>query len=52
MADILHRIEATATPDQVYDALTTLDGLGLVTTDRTGLVPRHVHSDRESAAST
>jgi uncharacterized protein YndB with AHSA1/START domain len=27
MADILHRIGAIATPDQVYDALTTVDGL-------------------------
>jgi uncharacterized protein YndB with AHSA1/START domain len=27
MADILHRIGATATPREVYDALTTLDGL-------------------------
>ncbi len=27
MADILHRIGATATPDKVFDALTTLDGL-------------------------
>jgi uncharacterized protein YndB with AHSA1/START domain len=27
MADILHRIGATVTPDKVYDALTTLDGL-------------------------
>ncbi len=37
MADILHRIGATATPDQVYDALTTLDGLaGWWTTDTTG----------------
>lgn len=28
MAEILHRIGATTTPDKVYDALTTLDGLG------------------------
>ena len=27
MADILHRIGTTTTPDKVYDALTTLDGL-------------------------
>jgi uncharacterized protein YndB with AHSA1/START domain len=27
MVDILHRIGATTTPDRVYDALTTLDGL-------------------------
>ena len=37
MADILHRIGATATPDQVYDALTTLDGLAAWwTTDTQG----------------
>lgn len=28
MADIIHRIGTTTTPDKVYDALTTLDGLG------------------------
>ncbi|MEU8140245.1 SRPBCC family protein [Streptodolium elevatio] len=27
MADILHRIGVTASPDAVYDALTTIDGL-------------------------
>ena len=27
MTDILQRVGATATPDKVYDALTTLDGL-------------------------
>jgi uncharacterized protein YndB with AHSA1/START domain len=37
MADILHRIGATATPAQVYDALTTLDGLAAWwTTDTKG----------------
>jgi uncharacterized protein YndB with AHSA1/START domain len=37
MADILHRIGATATPDQVYVALTTLDGLAAWwTTDTQG----------------
>ena len=37
MADILHRIGATATPDQVYDALTALDGLAAWwTTDTKG----------------
>ena len=37
MPDILHRIGATAAPDQVYDALTTLDGLAAWwTTDTTG----------------
>ena len=37
MADILHRIGATVTPDKVYDALTTLDGLAAWwTTDTTG----------------
>ena len=37
MADILHRIGATATPDKVYDALTTVDGLAAWwTTDTTG----------------
>src|SRR5918998_2491289 len=37
MADILHRIGATATPDQVYDALTTVDGLAAWwTTDTQG----------------
>jgi uncharacterized protein YndB with AHSA1/START domain len=36
MPDILHRIGATATPDKVYDALTTLDGLAAWwTTDTT-----------------
>ena len=35
--DILHRVGITATPDRVYDALTTLDGLaGWWTTDTTG----------------
>jgi len=37
MADILPRIGATATPDQVYDALTTVDGLAAWwTTDTQG----------------
>jgi uncharacterized protein YndB with AHSA1/START domain len=27
MVDILHRVGMTATPDQVYDALTTIEGL-------------------------
>jgi uncharacterized protein YndB with AHSA1/START domain len=37
MVDILHRIGATTTPDQVYDALITLEGLaGWWTTDTTG----------------
>ena len=37
MPDILHRIGATATPDKVYDALTTLDGLSAWwTTDTSG----------------
>jgi uncharacterized protein YndB with AHSA1/START domain len=37
MADILHRIGATAAPDAVYAALTTLDGLAAWwTTDTTG----------------
>jgi uncharacterized protein YndB with AHSA1/START domain len=37
MADILHRIGATAAPETVYDALTTLDGLAAWwTTDTTG----------------
>ena len=37
MVDILHRIGATTNPDQVYDALTTLDGLAAWwTTDTTG----------------
>jgi uncharacterized protein YndB with AHSA1/START domain len=35
MADILHRVGATATPDQVYDALTTIDGLAAWWTDDT-----------------
>lgn len=36
MVDILHRIGATAAPDKVYDALTTLDGLAAWwTTDTT-----------------
>jgi uncharacterized protein YndB with AHSA1/START domain len=35
--DILHRVGVTATPDRVYAALTTLDGLaGWWTTDTTG----------------
>lgn len=37
MLDILHRIGATTTPDRVYAALTTLDGLaGWWTIDTTG----------------
>lgn len=37
MVDILHRIAATTTPDRVYEALTTIDGLaGWWTTDTTG----------------
>ncbi|WP_116998217.1 SRPBCC family protein [Desertimonas flava] len=37
MADIIHRIGTTTTPDTVYDALTTLDGLaGWWTNDTTG----------------
>jgi uncharacterized protein YndB with AHSA1/START domain len=37
MPDILHRVGATTTPDRVYDALTTLDGLAAWwTTDTTG----------------
>jgi uncharacterized protein YndB with AHSA1/START domain len=37
MVDILHRIGTTTTPDQVYDALTTIDGLaGWWTADTTG----------------
>ena len=37
MADIRHRIGATVTPDKVYDALTTLDGLAAWwTTDTKG----------------
>jgi len=37
MADILHRIGATTTPDTVYDALTTIDGLAAWwTTDTRG----------------
>jgi uncharacterized protein YndB with AHSA1/START domain len=37
MADILHRVGVTATPDQVYRALTTVDGLaGWWTTDTSG----------------
>ena len=37
MFDILHRIGATTTPDQVYNALTTLNGLAdWWTTDTTG----------------
>jgi uncharacterized protein YndB with AHSA1/START domain len=38
MVDILHRVGATATPDRVYDALTTLDGLaGWWTKETTGV---------------
>jgi uncharacterized protein YndB with AHSA1/START domain len=37
MADILHRVGITATPDAVYRALTTIDGLaGWWTTDTSG----------------
>jgi uncharacterized protein YndB with AHSA1/START domain len=37
MVDIVHRIGTTTTPDRVYDALTTTDGLaGWWTTDTTG----------------
>ena len=37
MVDILHRIGTTTPPDQVFDALTTLDGLAAWwTTDTTG----------------
>ena len=37
MVDILHRIGATTTPDNAYQALTTLDGLAAWwTTDTTG----------------
>lgn len=37
MPDILHRIGATATPDKVYDALATIDGLAAWwTTDTKG----------------
>jgi uncharacterized protein YndB with AHSA1/START domain len=37
MTDILHRVGITATADQVYDALTTVEGLaGWWTTDTTG----------------
>ncbi len=37
MVDILHRIGTTTTPDPVYDALTTIDGLaGWWTADTTG----------------
>jgi uncharacterized protein YndB with AHSA1/START domain len=37
MLDILHRIGATTSPDRVYDALTTLDGLAdWWTTETTG----------------
>jgi uncharacterized protein YndB with AHSA1/START domain len=37
MPDILHRVGATAAPDQVYQALTTLDGLaGWWTTETEG----------------
>lgn len=37
MADILHRVGTTATPDRVYRALTTIDGLaGWWTTDTSG----------------
>ena len=37
MVDILHRIGTTTSPDHVYDALTTIDGLaGWWTTDTTG----------------
>jgi uncharacterized protein YndB with AHSA1/START domain len=37
MVDILHRVGITATPEKVYDALTTTEGLaGWWTTDTTG----------------
>ena len=37
MVDIMHRIGTTTSPDKVYDALTTLDGLAAWwTTDTTG----------------
>ncbi len=37
MLDILHRVGVTATPEKVYDALTTVDGLAAWwTTDTTG----------------
>ncbi|OIJ68853.1 SRPBCC family protein [Streptomyces mangrovisoli] len=37
MVDILHRVGITATPDKVYEALTTVDGLAAWwTTDTTG----------------
>lgn len=37
MVDILHRVGMTATPDQVFAALTTVDGLaGWWTTDTSG----------------
>ncbi|RIQ32554.1 SRPBCC family protein [Jiangella rhizosphaerae] len=35
MADILHRIGATASPDAVYTALTTIDGLSGWWTEKT-----------------
>ncbi|MEY9875263.1 uncharacterized protein YndB with AHSA1/START domain [Streptacidiphilus sp. MAP12-33] len=35
MADILHRIGATTTPERVYDALTTVDGLAAWWTEDT-----------------
>jgi uncharacterized protein YndB with AHSA1/START domain len=37
MVDILHRVGITATPEKVYDALTTIDGLAAWwTTDTSG----------------
>jgi uncharacterized protein YndB with AHSA1/START domain len=37
MADILHRVGITATPERVYEALTTVDGLAAWwTTDTSG----------------
>ena len=37
MVDILHRVGITATPEKVYEALTTVDGLaGWWTTDTSG----------------
>jgi uncharacterized protein YndB with AHSA1/START domain len=37
MVDILHRVGITSTPDKVYDAITTIDGLsGWWTGDTTG----------------
>jgi len=37
MVDILHRVGITATPDKVYEALTTVEGLAAWwTTDTSG----------------